>query len=369
MHSLLAFFKYLLFPFTLIYASIISVRNLMFDWGYLKSTSFKLPIISVGNISVGGTGKTPHTEYLIKLLQNKYTLASLSRGYKRKSEGFLLADNKSNSYDLGDEPMQMNRKFPQLNVAVDGDRVNGVQQLLSTERNLKLDCILLDDAYQHRYVKPGLSILLIDYNRPISRDFVMPMGRLRERALGQKRADIIIVSKCPANLSDSEAEKLKKEIRPLAHQQLYFTSLDYAPIEPVFPNESETVNTNLNNSDKDSQGILLVTGIANPSPLRDYLRNFCSEFDEIQFPDHYTFKDKDLEHIETTFKKLKAKNKIIVTTEKDAVRFLDMSIESNILRHNMVYVPLQIKFINRSKTQFDRQIHDFVEGFKYEDPC
>jgi len=334
----------------------------MFDWGYLKSTSFNLPIISVGNISVGGTGKTPHTEYLIKLLQNKYTLASLSRGYKRKSKGFLLADNKSNSYDLGDEPMQMNRKFPKLNVAVDGDRVNGVKQLLSSKRNLKLDCILLDDAYQHRYIKAGLSILLIDYNRPISQDFVMPVGRLRERAIGQKRADIIIVSKCPANLSDSEAEKLKNEIRPLPQQDLYFTSLDYAPIEPVFTDS--TVNINLNNANKESQGILLVTGIANPSPLKDHLKGFCSEFDEIQFPDHYTFKDKDLEHIETTFKKLKAKNKMIVTTEKDAVRFLDMSIESDVLKCNMVYIPLQIKFINRSKDQFDKQIHDFVDGFK-----
>ena len=361
MHSLLVFFKYLLFPFTLIYAFIISVRNLMFDWGCLKSTSFNLPIISVGNISVGGTGKTPHTEYLIKLLQNTYTLASLSRGYKRKSKGFLLADNKSNSYDLGDEPMQMNRKFPKLNVAVDGDRVNGVKQLLSSKRNLKLDCILLDDAYQHRYIKPGLSILLIDYNRPISRDFVMPVGRLRERANGQKRADIIIVSKCPANLSDSETVKLKNEIRPLPYQELYFTSLDYAAIEPVFPDA--TLNTDLNNSGKDSQGILLVTGIANPSPLRDYLKGFCSEFDEIQFPDHYTFKDKDLEHIETTFQKLKAKNKMIVTTEKDAVRFLDMSIESDILRHNMVYVPLQIKFINHSKAHFDRQIHNFINSY------
>lgn len=362
MRRLLSYLKFLLFPFTLIYASILSIRNLMFEWGYLKSTSFDLPIISVGNISVGGTGKTPHTEYLIKLLQEKYALASLSRGYKRQSEGFVLADENSNSYDLGDEPMQMNRKFPKLNVAVDADRVNGVQQLLSLEKGLKLDCILLDDAYQHRYIKPGLSILLIDYNRPISHDFVMPMGRLRERAAGKKRADIIIMSKCPVDLSDSEAEKLKKSINPLPHQELYFTSLDYAPVEPVFDSCNELAD--LNDTKKDSLGILLVTGIANPSPLRDYLMAYCCEFEEIQFPDHYTFKDKDLEQIETSFKDLKSDNKIIITTEKDAVRFLDMPIESDILKDNMAYVPLQIKFQNQAKVQFDKQIHDFIKSFK-----
>ena len=361
MHSLLSYLKYFLFPFSLIYAVILSVRNLMFDCGYLKSKSFDLPIISVGNISVGGTGKTPHTEYLIKLLQDKYRLASLSRGYKRQSKGFVLADQNSNSHDLGDEPMQMNRKFPKLNVAVDADRVNGVKELLSAKRNLKLDCILLDDAYQHRYIKPGLSILLIDYNRPITTDFVMPMGRLRERSTGKKRADIIIVSKCPANLSQSEAEKLKKEIRPLPHQKLYFTCLDYAPIESVFNANTETQS--LSDLEKESLGIVLVTGIANPSPLRKYLKHFCSEFDEIQFPDHYTFKDKDLDQIENTFNQLKAKNKIIITTEKDAVRFLDMSIKSNVLKENMAYIPLQIKFLNQTNTIFDQQIMEYVESY------
>ncbi|WP_372643845.1 tetraacyldisaccharide 4'-kinase [Ancylomarina sp.] len=362
MRRLLSYLKFLLFPFSFIYASILSLRNLMFDWGCLKSTSFDLPIISVGNISVGGTGKTPHTEYLIQLLQDKYNLASLSRGYKRQSKGFVLADESSNSYDLGDEPMQMNRKFPSLNVAVDSDRVNGVQELIASEKGLKLDCILLDDAYQHRYIKPGLSILLIDYNRPIANDFVMPMGRLRERAAGKKRADIIIISKCPVDLSDSEAEKLKKSINPLPHQELYFTCLDYAPSEPVFNTSNELAS--LNDTDKESLGILLVTGIANPAPLRKYLKSFCDEFNEIQFPDHYTFKDKDLEKIETSFINLKSTNKIILTTEKDAVRFLDMKIESKVLKDNMAYIPLQIKFKNQTKVQFDKHILDFVEYFK-----
>jgi len=316
----------------------------------------------VGNISVGGTGKTPHTEYLIKLLQDKYHLASLSRGYKRQSKGFVLADENSNSYDLGDEPMQMNRKFPKLNVAVDADRVNGVQELLKPNKGLNLDCILLDDAYQHRYIKPGLSILLIDYNRPIAQDFVMPMGRLRERAAGKKRADIIIMSKCPTDLSDTEAEKLKKGINPLPHQELYFTSLDYAPAEPVF--KTITERDSLNNREKEPLGILLVTGIANPAPLRNYLKPFCNEFKEIQFPDHYTFKDKDLEKIETSFINLKCEHKIIITTEKDAIRFLEMKIESKILKDNMAYIPLQIKFLHQAKVQFDKHIHDFIEYFK-----
>ncbi|MCZ4693604.1 tetraacyldisaccharide 4'-kinase [Ancylomarina euxinus] len=363
MRRLLSYFKFLLFPFTLIYASILSLRNFMFDRGYLKSTSFDLPIISVGNISVGGTGKTPHTEYLIKLLQDKYHLASLSRGYKRESKGFVLANANSNSYDLGDEPMQMNRKFPKLNVAVDADRVNGVQELLASEKGLKLDCILLDDAYQHRYIKPGLSILLIDYNRPIATDLVMPMGRLRERAAGKKRADIIIMSKCPIDLSDSEAKKLKKSINPLPHQELYFTSLDYAPAEAVFNTSNKLVN--LNTIEKEFLGVLLVTGIANPAPLRNHLKSLCDEFKEIKFPDHYTFKDKDIERIETSFINLKSENKIIITTEKDAVRFLDMKIESKVLKDNMAYIPLQIKFQDQTNVQFDQHIHDFVKNFKH----
>ena len=334
----------------------------MFDWGYLKSTSFDLPIISVGNISVGGTGKTPHTEYLIKLLQDKYKLASLSRGYKRQSKGFVLSNENTNSYDLGDEPMQMKKKFPSLSVAVDADRVNGVKQLLASANGDQLDCILLDDAYQHRYIKPGLSILLIDYNRPISSDYVMPMGRLRERASGKKRADIIIVSKCPSDLSDSEAQKLRNDITPLPQQELYFTSLDYAPVEAVFPSDVKPLN--LNDCNKEALAILLVTGIANPTPLKNYLKEFCSEFDEIQFPDHHAFREKDLDLIELSFNQLKAKNKIIITTEKDAIRFVDMPIKSETLKKNMTYIPLQIKFLNDSESQFSQQIHGFVEGFK-----
>ncbi|MRT92110.1 tetraacyldisaccharide 4'-kinase [Ancylomarina sp. 16SWW S1-10-2] len=361
MRSLLSFLKFLLIPFTLIYASVLSVRNLMFDWGFLKSSSFDLPIISVGNISVGGTGKTPHTEYLIRILQGKYKLASLSRGYKRKSKGFILADKHSNSLDLGDEPMQMNRKFPKLNVAVDADRVNGVQQLITNNNELKLDCILLDDAFQHRYIKPGLSILLIDYNRPISHDFVMPTGRLRESTSGKKRADIIIMSKCPKDLSQSKADELKKDIKPQAHQELYFTCLDYAPIEPVFKTSIELAQ--LNEAKKESLGILLVTGIANPTPLRKYLSAYCSDLNEIQFPDHYTFKDKDIHQIEREFNNLKTDNKLIITTEKDAIRFIDMKIESDILKKNMAYIPLQIEFLHKTKDQFDKHIHQFVENF------
>ena len=361
MHSILSFLKFLLIPFTLIYASVLAIRNLMFDCGFLKSSSFDLPIISVGNISVGGTGKTPHTEYLISILQNKYKLASLSRGYKRKSKGFILANKYSNSLDLGDEPMQMNRKFPKLNVAVDADRVNGVQQLITNKNELKLDCILLDDAYQHRYIKPGLSILLIDYNRPISHDYVMPMGRLRESASGKKRADIIIMSKCPKDLSLSEANKLKKDINPQAHQELYFTCLDYAPIEPVFKSGMEL--SQLNKAKNKSLGILLVTGIANPTPLKKYLSSYCTELNEVKFPDHYTFKDKDLLQIEREFDNLKSDNKLIITTEKDAIRFLDMQIESDILKRNMAYIPLRIEFLHKAKDQFDKHIHNFVESF------
>ena len=225
--------------------------------GILKSQSYDIPVISVGNITVGGTGKTPHTEYLIRLLQDSFRLSVLSRGYKRKSKGFVLASSTSRMEDIGDEPYQMARKFPAIHVAVDGDRCQGIRQLTSPQGAPDTEVILLDDAFQHRYVRPGLCILLMDYHRPVECDQLLPAGRLREPANGKKRADLLIVTKCPPNLSQEECERIRQRIHPLPHQEVFFTTLTYGKLYPLFMDTPAQLLDAL----KDKE-VLLVTGIA-----------------------------------------------------------------------------------------------------------
>jgi len=354
--------KSLLIPFSLLYGLIVFVRNLLFDFNILPSTEFKIPIVSVGNITVGGTGKTPHIEYLITLLKDDYKIATLSRGYKRKSKGYLLADDKSTANQIGDEPMQIKRKFPDILVSVDRKRVNGVKNLLKSEHGNELDAVLLDDAFQHRSIKAGLSILLIDYNRPITRDFIMPYGRLRESSHEKDRANIIIVSKSPDNMTPIDRRIIVKELNLLSFQTLYFTCLDYDSIQPVFIKDA--INVINEEWEKENFSILLVTGIANPKPLKDYLENFSDVVEEIQFSDHYSFVSKDLDLIQSKFDKLQGENKLIITTEKDATRFYDMNINQKVIRKHLFYVPLRIKFMNDDKSMFDNQILNYVRKNK-----
>ncbi|BAX79814.1 tetraacyldisaccharide 4'-kinase [Labilibaculum antarcticum] len=362
MKKLSPILKSLLFPFSLLYGMVVSVRNILFDFNILPITEFKIPIISVGNITVGGTGKTPHIEYLITLLNDDYKIATLSRGYKRKSKGYLLADETSTSNQIGDEPMQIKRKFPDILVSVDNKRVNGVKNLLKSEHGNDLDAVLLDDAFQHRSIKAGLSILLIDYNRPITRDYIMPYGRLRESASEKDRANIIIVSKSPRNMTPIDRRIIVKELDLLPFQSLYFTTLDYGNLEPVFKNDA----INIINEDwaKENFSILLVTGIANPKPLKEYLENFSDVVEEVQFSDHYSFQIKDLNLIQSKFEKLEGENKIIVTTEKDATRFFDMEINQESIKEHLFYIPLRIKFLNEDKSKFDVQIMNYVSKNK-----
>lgn len=362
MKALPRFLKVLLLPFSLLYGLIVAMRNMLFDLNVLTSTEFKIPVISVGNITVGGTGKTPHIEYLITLLKDDYKLATLSRGYKRKSKGFILSDEKSTANQIGDEPMQIKRKFPDILVSVDSKRVNGVKNLLKSEHGNDLSAILLDDAYQHRYIKPGLSILLIDYNRPITRDFIMPYGRLRESAEERSRANIIIVSKAPAKMTPIERRIIVKELKILPYQKLYFTCLDYGNLQPVF--SKQALNIGDEDWGKESFSILLVTGIANPQPLREYLDSFSDRIEELHFPDHHAFNQKDIQAIEKKFKELKGENKIIITTEKDATRIFDMEIKQKSIQKHLFYVPLCIKFLNEDKSKFDNQILNYVKKNK-----
>lgn len=327
----------ILFPFSILYGIVTSLRNFLFDKGILKSYSFDLPIIAVGNLSVGGTGKTPQIEYLIRLLSPKYKIATLSRGYKRKSEGFVLADDNSDAAILGDEPFQFHKKFPDIQVAVDANRKNGIEQLIKLSQP---DIILLDDAFQHRKVKAGLYILLTSYGDLYADDFILPAGNLREIRNGAERAKIIVVTKCPPSLSAKEQDRVQKKLKIDSDQRLCFTSIAYD--EFVFSEEKQFSVSEIKDVDK-----LLLAGIAKPEPFFAYLQ---SENDVIlRFPDHHHFTEKDIQEI-----KNKAQDKKIITTEKDFVR-----LKGKLPDSQLFYLPIKSSFISGSE-DFDKTILNYV---------
>ncbi len=269
-----AFPNWWLFPFTILYGTVIYIRNLLFNIGVLPSREFNFPVISVGNISVGGTGKTPHTEYLIELLNKDFNVATLSRGYKRKTRRFIMANITSTTEEIGDEPRQIKQKFPHVTVAVERDRVKGIKKLIKEKNDI--DVILLDDAYQHRYVKPGINILLIDYNHMIKEDYLLPMGRLREPAYESHRANLIIITKCPEKIKPVEKRIIIKEVNPYPYQRLYFTSLKYGELKAVFPNPAG-YQSKAGLKEAKPQ-VLMVSGIANPRPLKRQIRGITTKY-------------------------------------------------------------------------------------------
>ena len=317
---------------------VMAVRNFLYDKGYFKSFSFSVPVIAIGNLSTGGTGKTPQTEYLIRLLSDKYKIATLSRGYKRKSKGFVLAENNSTADILGDEPYQFHQKFPNINVAVDADRKNGIEQLLAISP--KPEIILLDDAYQHRRVKAGFYILLTSYGDLYADDFVLPGGNLRESRSGAKRADVIIVTKCPPNLSEKQRQDITNRLKPKLSQKVYFTCIEYD-------------NTVI--SDKGHLGIeqikgmqkVLVAGIAKPRPFFEYLQQPGD--DVLSFSDHHDFTEEELTDLNE-----RSQHKIIVTTEKDYVR-----LKGKLPADRLFYVPIKSRFLNGAD-DFDKTILNYV---------
>ncbi len=330
----------ILFPFAILYGFITSIRNFLFDKGIIKSYSFDIPVIAVGNLSVGGTGKTPQIEYLIRLLSPNYKVATLSRGYKRKSEGFILADASSNAEILGDEPFQYYEKFQNIQVAVDADRKNGIEQLLSQAN--KPEIILLDDAYQHRKVKAGFYILLTSYGDLYSDDFILPTGNLRESRSGAKRANLVIVTKCPATLSLDEQNKIKAKLNLTPNQELFFSFIDYE--DAIYSEDKRKKVEEIKNVDT-----LLLAGIAKPTPFFDYLKSNNDEC--LTFPDHHHFTEKDILDI-----KNKAQNKIVITTEKDFVR-----LKGSIPKEQLFYLPIRSSFHSESENNFDNGILNFVE--------
>lgn len=324
----------ILFPLAFLYWLVTFFRNWLYDKGIFKSHTFNIPIIAVGNLSVGGTGKTPQIEYLIRLLSENYKVAVLSRGYKRSTEGFILADENATASSIGDEPFQFFSKFPNIHVAVDANRKNGIESLLKLPN--KPDVILLDDAFQHRKVKAGFYILLTAYDDLFCDDFILPFGNLRESSSGKKRADMIIVTKCPKDLSDLAQQKIKEKLK--VKQPVFFSTIHYDDF--VFGKNNQMLVSQIQSESK-----VLVAGIAKPKLFFDFLKNESD--DTLVFADHHHFSQQDCEQILA-----KAKGRKIITTEKDFVRLNGLLPERQLL-----YLPIKSAFLN---TNIDKTIEDYV---------
>lgn len=359
MLNLRKFLSPILFPISLIYGLVVYIRNRLFDYKVFKSNHFNVPIISVGNITVGGTGKTPHIEYLVDFLKSEFNVATLSRGYKRKTKGFILSDSNSSATDIGDEPRQIKQKFPDIHVAVDADRTNGINQLL--KHNKDIDVILLDDAYQHRKVSVNLSILLIDYSRPIDKDFMLPLGDLREQAFEKRRANIIIITKSPKDLKPIDRRVIFNKLDAFPFQHVFFSTFDYGEINPVYSTSLKTISCE---TYKDFS-ILLVTGIANPKPLKDYIaENISKNMVVLEYSDHYSFKESDFMTIKQKYNSIDSDKKIIITTEKDAMRLQKFSNIAEDLKDSFFYIPIKVKFLNNRTDNFNQQIIEYVRKNK-----
>lgn len=345
-------FRILFLPLAIIYWLIIWLRNFLFNKNIFRSSSFGLPIICIGNLSVGGTGKSPMVEFLLEHLQQKFKIATLSRGYKRKTRGYALANENSTALDIGDEPMLFHQKFPGVPVAVGEERLVAIPQLLHDKPGTQV--IILDDAFQHRAVRAGLNILLTDYNNLFTRDFYLPTGDLRDLKSSYKRADIIVVTKCRFEMSPGEAEKIKKEIDPLPHQQIFFSSIQYG--DPYHITQLTPIELNSKTE------VLLVTGIANPQPLKKLLEERTRAYYLMAFRDHYIFRIDDLRDIKKRFERIDAEKKFILTTEKDAIRLAKFKTE---LESMPVYViPIRHYFLFNDEEKFINSIIKFVETFK-----
>ncbi len=341
--------RILLLPLSVLYGTITFIRNLLFDWGIFRVTKHRIPVISVGNLSMGGTGKTPHVELLVSRLKDNYKLATLSRGYGRKTKGYILADSKSDSNSIGDEPLQYFNKFKNIKVAVDENRNRGAKKLLKSNPNLEL--LILDDAYQHRYIHRDLNIMLTDFHNIYKKDHVVPSGQLREFRRGAKRANIIIITKTPVVLSPITRRRFEDELKLKSHQKLLFSKIEYDGF----------VDFNLGTKQKEVPNvstIVLFTGIANSYPLQDYLKRYCNELIVISFADHHNYAKKDIELIHKTYSEVFSKNKMIVTTEKDAQR-LSTSEHKDLLKSCQIfYIPIHVVFHNGDEKLLMDSIQD-----------
>ena len=344
-----------LLPLSWLYGAITGIRNLLYDMGWLKSRTYDIPIICVGNITVGGTGKTPHVEYLLQLLGGQLRTAVLSRGYKRKGRGYLLADEDTPVKLLGDEPWQMKHKFPQAYVAVDADRRNGIKHLMHDPGTSDVQVILLDDAFQHRRIKAGLNILLTDYNRLITEDYLLPAGRLRENAINMDRAQIIVVTKCPNDLSPMGYRVVQQSLALKPYQDLFFSTLRYSPLQALNKEEQRSLDTlRLENTH-----VLLVTGIATPYQMEQDLRKYAQHIKTLNFPDHHKYRSADIRLINKTFIDM-PRPKIVITTEKDATRLRGIKGLDSLVEENLYLLPIQIEIMRNQTAAFNEKILNYV---------
>lgn len=348
-------FRWFFFPFSLIYGLAVGFRNLLFNLEIRSSKRYDVPVISVGNITVGGTGKTPHIEFLISTLSSRFQVAVLSRGYKRKTKGYFVVDTTSGFKEVGDEPLQLKQKFPSTVVAVDENRCHGIEQLMDASQNPFVDVVLLDDAFQHRAVHPSINILLMDYNRPIKKDLLLPAGNLRESASQMKRAQILVVTKCPADLKPMDLRILSSEIKPLPYQSLFFTTQKLGALCSLGDMQAMT----LDDLRTQQNPVLLVTGIATPQNLEKMLKHYASDVQSLFFSDHHNFSKRDAKKIQSVFDGIKNKNGIIVTTEKDAIR-IRQNPWMNELFSYFYYPTLEVEFLNNEAEDFKQKISNYV---------
>jgi tetraacyldisaccharide 4'-kinase len=353
-----------LLPLSWLYGLVVELRNRLFDWQILPCETFSVPVISTGNLVAGGTGKTPLTEYLIRLLSRKYKVAVLSRGYKRKSKGFILADENASAENIGDEPYQMFRKFPSVLVAVDANRRRGIRNLLNLASPQRPEIILLDDAFQHRYVAPLLSILLTDYNRLFCEDELLPAGRLREPQKNKKRAQIILVTKCPAAMKQTAYQEINEKLKLLPGQKLFFTSCKYKSLLPVFSESNPVKKESIDRLKKEGYSAVLLAGLANPSGLIRYLNNYILDLHPLIYPDHHAFNRKDLRKLSETFERIKNTKKIIITSEKDAVRLFGCPGIPVAIKSVLFYLPIEVVFNPDKEDLFIQTIENHVKTFE-----
>jgi len=351
------FWRIVLSPFSFMYQIVMWLRNWLYDISVFCVHEFSLPVVSVGNLTVGGTGKTPHVEYLVRLLKDKYGVAVLSRGYKRKTKGFVVADEHTTVDDIGDEPWQIHRKFPDVKVIVDANRVRALEKI---EREMDdVQVVILDDAFQHRSVKAGLSLLLIEYDFPLSYEFYLPAGRMRESRHEKKRADIVLFTKCPEQLKPIEERIRVKHFHPFPYQQVYFTKIIYGDPVPLFPEEAK--ETGMDTIRENKTPLLAVTGIANPEPFYKYLGKYSSRIERFSFPDHHRFGKKDMVKIRELLEKEENAEMLVFTTEKDAVRINALADNVIPARGRWYYVPVEIAVLRESeKIDFENKILEYV---------
>lgn len=336
-------------PISLLYHIVLKIRHKLYDWRILKRLRFEKPVICVGNLSLGGTGKTPTVEYLINILRDNYRVATLSRGYGRKTKGFQMADNQSTYETIGDEPLQYFLKFPGILVAVDEDRLNGTRQLLYSPNNA--NAILLDDAFQHRRIIAGLNILLTEYQNLYCDDFLFPAGTLRDIKSAAKRANIIVVSKSPKTLDEAEKQQIIKKLKPTKEQKVFFSYLEYAPLLPL---NEKAKSVSAENADT----VLAFCGIANPKPFVEELKTHHQTVDSLTFADHHAFTEDDVKHIMNRFENLGGEQKIIVTTEKDVARLTNSPYFCQFETAPLFALPVGVRFHEEEK--FNEEILNYV---------